>query len=276
MAKDASNLWGIQFDEESHQGRNHRDRRERWMREITELLRGTDPSKPSGMAANSVAQVILGHIAASSHKLMFTTAKGGCGAETGVDLDAEEQDDAHPRGRTYLPIGVKDNPNTPIDERKVRSRTKGTGKGMGAVIEFTPGVSTECNGRAAFEPDDMILHEMVHALRIMHGKEYRTDLAGTSLAPYGSNEEWLAILVENIYRSAKGRTVFRSGHTHASSNTPLAAPLNTSVGFLSVAEHRRLMRHYKSTWWPVFKDLTGVKANFNPIRVFVNHPEKFP
>jgi hypothetical protein len=276
-AKTASNLWGIQFDEESHLGRDSKTRRERWMREVTEFLRGTDPSKPGGMAANPVAQVILGHIAASPHTLTFTTATVRCNAAAALDPDAyDQQDDAHPEGLTYLPLGPKDDPKTKIDERKVRSRTKGTGKGMDARIEFTPGVSADCKGGAIFEPDDMVLHEMVHALRIIQGQDFRTDLDGV-LAHYDDDEEWLAILIESIYRSAKGRTVFRSGHTHARINTPLAHPLNTSAGFLTVAEHRRLMWHYHSTWWPVFRDLSRVtKAEFNPIREFERDPLKYP
>ncbi|MFL6972398.1 MAG: hypothetical protein ACJ8F2_10830 [Xanthobacteraceae bacterium] len=72
------------------------------------------------------------------------------------------------------------------------SAPKGTGTGSSAEIYFTAS-----RHRA---PDETLLHELIHASRMVDGVWYPMPVNGG----YGNQEEFLAILVENIYRSEKG------------------------------------------------------------------------
>jgi len=72
------------------------------------------------------------------------------------------------------------------------SAPKGTGTGSSAEIYFTAS-----RHRA---PDETLLHELVHASRMVDGVWYPMPVNGG----YGNQEEFLAVLVENIYRSEKG------------------------------------------------------------------------
>jgi hypothetical protein len=53
-------------------------------------------------------------------------------------------------------------------------------------------------------PDEVLLHELVHATRKIRGVLYRMSVSGG----YGNQEEFLATLVANMYRSEKGLKQF--------------------------------------------------------------------
>lgn len=76
----------------------------------------------------------------------------------------------------------------------------GTGHGTTVTIWITPG-----NRRV---PDAALLHEMVHALRMMRGV--------LTCTPYGAEfdreEEYYAVLIANIFQSELQRKLFRLNH----------------------------------------------------------------
>src|SRR5262245_47106946 len=249
------NLWGILLEgPESYQ------------RRVSDLIRGTG-SAPGGIGSNPVGLVILSCIEQNPHQLTIRRSTETCNAGTGTD---GKEDDAHPKGQLYY-LGSEDNPKTLQNERFDQSKSKGTGRGTGTYIEFSPGISS-CGPAGTVEADAVLLHEMVHALRKMQGLENSTPLDASYIPQYGDTEEWLAILVENVYQSAKGRTVFRGAHD---AHTKLQPPQNTSEGFLSEPTYRSLLRGYYATWKPVFRNLAAVPANFNPFRAYAADPAKY-
>lgn len=79
-------------------------------------------------------------------------------------------------------------------------------------------------------------------------------------------EEFLAIVVTNVYMSAYNKVQLRADHF---GYTPLKAPLDTSAGFMANdAENLRLMNIYNLVWQPTFWVLANYvpKIRFNPFR----------
>jgi hypothetical protein len=232
---------------------------------VSDLLYGTG-TNPGKISTNPVGKLILTHIEESPYQVTitpWTRAGKGLGAQT----DGEE-DDAHPNGEYYY-RDVEDDPKTLRNERFDKSKTKGTGKGTGAVVFFSTVIPPSA---IPSDPDVLLLHELVHVLRKMQGVENPRPLEGSALSQYDDAEEWLAILVEDVYRSAKHQTQFRGGHDLT---TKLEPPEDTSDGFLGNPGNRSLMQHYYRKWRPVFRELSLVHARFNPFHEYTFNPVKY-
>jgi hypothetical protein len=88
-------------------------------------------------------------------------------------------------------------------------RRVGKGGGADSPIKFTPGLFTGSMMVApSFAPDEVLFHEMVHASREMRGVLDRVPVD----RGYDDQEEYLAVILTNIYLSEKGQTVFRGDH----------------------------------------------------------------
>src|SRR5262245_4674662 len=174
------------------------------------------------------------------------------------------------RDRQYA--GKDDDENTETDpathqgdERYDPVAAKFAAKGGGSddIIYFTPGAKSDksCASGAGFcaaNPDEVLLHEMVHALRDMQGV---SNPVPTTLR-YKNEEEFLAIVVTNVYVSkAKSNKFLRLDYLHYG---PLQAPWNTSDGFLTDTEHKEILEYYSQFWQPVFGQLGKVQTAFNP------------
>lgn len=94
-----------------------------------------------------------------------------------------------------------------------------TGTGLGATatfIVFTPGSSPICRLTPSFcsqrnqvySEDGAFLHETIHALRALTGRKDGRAI-GTD---FHNIEEFIAILIENIYRSSTNRHILREAH----------------------------------------------------------------
>ena len=211
--------------------------------------------------------MILAQIEKSRYPVTITRWTGN-GWNSGTQTDGPE-DDAHPKGEYYYLDDAKDDPMTLRNERFDRSKTKGTGRGAGAVVTFSTakpprGIPTD--------PDVLLFHELVHALRKMQGLENSMPLDGTDLSRYDDTEEWLAILVEDVYRSAKNQTMLRGAHDLT---TTLEPPEDTSDGFLGNHGNRGLMQRQYRNWRPVFQELSLVSATFNPFHEYTFNPAKY-
>ncbi len=133
-------------------------------------------------------------------------------------------------------------------------KTTGTGQGSDVDVYY----STVRGADSLFGPDDMLLHELVHAGRYLHGKMRGRQVSGS----YGNQEEFVAQLVQNIYRSEKGRPVYDYG----------GSPID-GTRFLT-REAREIVADLKAHQGRFFDALSNVQASFNPIRQFINSPAK--
>jgi len=85
----------------------------------------------------------------------------------------------------------------------------GTGRGHSqALISFSPGFRAPASLEPFYADDSAMVHEFFHVLRSVAG---RTDHRGINTRHHNI-EEFGAILVENIYRSATGRHRLRESH----------------------------------------------------------------
>jgi hypothetical protein len=209
--------------------------------------------------------------------------------------------DATPAGEKIF-RGGEDDPSTPQDERyRTVPLLRGTGRGTDAEMHFSPRkiddfgevppcprdgtVSTgRCRlgrGTATHGPDDLLVHEMVHALRFARGL---LNSVPTWDKGYDNEEEFFAILVANIYSSEKGRTRLRAGH-HGYVLMP--EEMNTSEGFLGKGvsppwrghlENRQLIQKFVCQNYGLCAQLCEkvTAAAFNPIREFMRNSQLYP
>jgi len=84
---------------------------------------------------------------------------------------------------------------------------EGTGRGTNAVIEFSP--SKYHGNYAGSAHDEVLFHEMVHAVRSARGINARNRELSEA---YDNEDEFVAILITNIYMSEQQRTVLRKDH----------------------------------------------------------------
>lgn len=190
---------------------------------------------------------------------------GKCNAHT----EPDDPDAAHTEGKPYY-LSKSDDPKTKKDERYDISESKGTERGSNTGIHFTPdmwGASAPCSrGVFGAMPDEVLFHELVHALRDLEAHDDAVPTTGDLLG-YRNEEEYLAIVVTNVYMSAKygdrGKDRLRAG---VEEKKALAAPLNTSDGFLKVEANRTLLGKLSGQEKDLFSTLTLVPAKYNPIR----------
>jgi len=133
-------------------------------------------------------------------------------------------------------------------EGLVTPHHEGTGDGSDAIIHY----STSRTGSQQ-SADEVLLHELLHATRKLAGKVARLPLGGG----YKNMEEYLANLVENIYRSEKGLPA----------NDYAGAPIGK--GFLDepLTPSPRLMLSLMRKHQPdLFGKLAKIETSFNPIR----------
>ena len=141
----------------------------------------------------------------------------------------------------------------------------GTGRGSDVVVRFTGsmwGPGTGHPSGPSTEPDEILLHEMLHGFRFMCGRAMPLH---SSNPRYDTDEEFAAILITNMYRSERGRSPLRADH-HGFQALPAA--LSTSAAFLNsyrnevgglFTENRRL-----------FGSLGALDASsFNPCKVYM-------
>lgn len=176
-----------------------------------------------------------------------------------------------PDGRGKWYAGKSDDDDTEdVDERYDPAlKSWGDAKGGGSDVHlfFTPGKANDkaCSrgsGTCAELPDEILLHELVHALRYMQGVSNPVPLSSR----YKNEEEFLAVVITNVYMSKKkGNTLLRPDYRSLGA---LQRPWNTSDGFLKDDENRKILEYYSTNWQPTFGLLGDVDTLFNPFRPF--------
>jgi hypothetical protein len=144
----------------------------------------------------------------------------------------------------------------------------GAGGGSDSDISFTPSMFTKfCNQqkkghKAGAHPDEVLFHEMVHAVRQMRGLLNPLPLGFL----YDTEEEFYAILLANIYASETGRAIdLRSDHHGFEHLTT-----DTNAKFLpkkDMTDYRyRLVDKLVHEERQMALALAKIHAPFNPIR----------
>jgi hypothetical protein len=122
-------------------------------------------------------------------------------------------------------------------------------------------------------PDETLFHEFVHAFRMASGVATLAPLVKGGLLNYQDEEEFIAVLVTNIYLtdpSNKTHSNLRRDHV---SFKVLESDVAQSFTFFrsSVSTYRLVEKFCREN--PAFtKNLAGVKSSFNPIAAFYKDP----
>jgi hypothetical protein len=102
-------------------------------------------------------------------------------------------------------------PGKPVSyqDRGSRREDIGDGRGASCTLHFNPDLfSGAVSAEPAFAADEVLYHELVHACRYVNGKMDAIPMD----KHYTDAEEFLAIMLANIYMSEKGQTKFRGDH----------------------------------------------------------------
>lgn len=138
---------------------------------------------------------------------------------------------------------------TSLTSKAYCSHSTGTGSGSSADIYYTVGRQKH--------PDETLAHELMHATRKVRGIVHRmaTD------SGYGNLEEFLAVVVENMYRSEKGRPLYDYHHHRIDPAKFLDSDVTPSPRLLL-----GLMRANHPTLFEALAALSPGKPSFNPMR----------
>ncbi len=206
--------------------------------------------------SSSTGQALLAELARSGHVVRFRPYWNWLDP---INADTQPRNVTHPDEEDYEDALAKD-----LRFRIHGKRLTGTGRGANSVIGYSPemwgkGGSSKETG-PSYEPDAMMFHEMVHASRQMKGKQdYMRVNRG-----YDNVEEYVAIVLTNIYMSEKGVTQLVAGHGDA--------PLRRPEKFLDNIDNidyapRALMRSLKDDQPEFYDDLSNITIGaFNPVR----------
>jgi hypothetical protein len=151
--------------------------------------------------------------------------------------------------------------NSDGSQPKPSERRTGTGQGSDTVISFSSsvfgGVAAPGSNPGA-TPDEILLHEMAHGLRQMMGRSVREAVTGN---PGMDNyEEFVAILIANLYRSEIGGPNLRQDH-HGF--TPLSGPTANPATFKST--YSRYLNYMDIETPRLCQNLRQVRCAFNPL-----------
>ncbi|WP_161142614.1 M91 family zinc metallopeptidase [Propylenella binzhouense] len=235
------------------------------------------------LEANPAGKVVLGEIRGFSDEVRIEpynkgkqALHGGTNSSVSEDnLLAGAPDGVSGRGPGYWYRGRSDDPRTPLrDERDtlMPPSATATGAGTGSRVYFSPELYDPTSKIPAKWPDAVLVHELVHSLRYLQGLQ---NPIPTKEAVWENEEEYLAVIVENVYVSAAGGHRLRRGHGLL---IPLAPPLNTSAGFLDFEmgdpgnkfkPNLDLLKIHQLVW-ATFDKLAMVQAPFNPFRELAN------
>ncbi|MPZ56828.1 MAG: hypothetical protein GEU91_10105 [Rhizobiales bacterium] len=141
-------------------------------------------------------------------------------------------------------------------------RVIGTGSGSDTIINFSPETfqaGSVCATGPGATADEILLHEMVHGLRHMGGRAVREGVTGN---PNMTNyEEFVAILVSNIFRSEKGIPNLRADHAGFN---PLTGPNTNPATF--VTSFRQYISHMSIEQPRMVQNLRTAGGVFNPLK----------
>jgi hypothetical protein len=156
----------------------------------------------------------------------------------------------------------------PVSGHEVTAATGGFA--VDCQIEFTPDtLDREDKADPGMRVDEVLLHELVHGLRRLVGRQGITPIDSI----WDSDEEFVAVLVANIYSSEIGRPL-REGHIglgwgsvcKPAITSRLPKSLEDPKQFLAYKNFRSLVQQFVNTHPTLASGLRSlVKVKFNPI-----------
>jgi hypothetical protein len=154
-------------------------------------------------------------------------------------------------------------------------------KSLRGRINFTPGMYAKggpCENsyrkRSQFTPteDEVLLHELVHGARIASLKLKLQEATHQGLMMYDNDEEFFAVLVENIYLSELKSGHLRSSHT---SFMEMDQNLQGSLKFFQVSGKAFEKVDQLATQNPgLARALANIAVPFNPLTAYFSQPAK--
>jgi hypothetical protein len=143
----------------------------------------------------------------------------------------------------------------------------GPGDGTGTGSDYTLNYSPELYGRKGTlnetypgsDPDELLFHELVHAERSLEGVTYFMPVGNR----YDNEEEYLAVVLTNIYLSSKGVLTLRGNHYEGA----LISPEKFLDNVQQVDEEPRMLLERFRLRQPTFFDMLAkpALAKFNPV-----------
>ena len=184
-----------------------------------------------------------------------------------------------PKGQTVLSCGGPTQ-NQALKESFLfffQRDMKSDGTGSDTIVNFTPEMWVSADVSAAFgaanaagpgvKKDEILLHEMVHGMRQMHGT---SRCSATPDNPgLDTVEEFMAIVISNVYRSELNLPGLRADHWGF---MPLAGDVSSSQAFIDkdkdkpTSNYKRLMQ-LKMEHPELCNNLKKVSATFNPFQL---------
>src|SRR5262252_991229 len=121
-----------------------------------------------------------------------------------------------------------------------------------------------------------VIHELVHSLRRISGKMHRFSLWGTgTLSSQGNNEEFIAIMVTNIFISDVTNTYKTGLRDDWLSHSPLDPALAESYRFFALGTKAfNLIATFCDDNPGFTQMLSKVRAHFNPIAAYYKNRRK--
>jgi hypothetical protein len=212
------------------------------------------------------AKAVVDEIATSDRVVVIIPYRSSDEHDRNADVDPARPDDATPLGMTVLDDwgeGVKMQGATQI----------GTGRGSDAKLDFSPNMWTDRYRGPGTKPDEVLLHELIHASRIVK------DVSRSPYIDHGylNEEELVAIMIGNIYLSEKNQTELRGNH-NLGRKTGNTKTLEHPEKFLDNFQHLNMSPHrsvelLRMRQPRLYAALSAIgpgrgpgRANFNPIR----------
>jgi hypothetical protein len=133
-------------------------------------------------------------------------------------------------------------------------------------IEFTPNmwiVGSKCyDSGPGGTPDEILLHEMLHAYRRVKGTFFLQNFTKKDKS-FDTSEEIFAIILTNIYLSEKGKISLRKDHADFSE---LPAKWSTSEGMMNDPDFNEWVGKFWSSDNELASQIARSNAVFNPFK----------
>jgi hypothetical protein len=153
-------------------------------------------------------------------------------------------------------------------------RTRGSSQ---SVVLFTPATrASGCSaGKPATLPHEILFHELVHSLRRVSGHLHKNFLNNKLGLIYHDTEEFLAILVTNIFISDMTNPHKTSLRAGTYGHGPLEPELADSFRFFSLGTPAfNIIANFCNENPGFTRMLTTVAAHCNPIAAYYKNPHK--